>query len=959
MQPRWTKQVSCCRLVPVTIFPVSIETSNESIKSHLGVGTYSHISCMAEASFASEFSTPTRGYAHNERVRGQPGEVHYPQSPAVEWTGDVTTKLHVSTPSSFSPYGRGGKHRRRTRTRDENVDFQHQLSLDEGELAGLRTELASARSQLDQKEVIIRSLQRQLDQREVVDSQAHARAEEDLISALARESSLREQLAEASQSLVEEAVARKKLEENCASISEHLSVAGSQKATADVELADTRAELARVLGMLQSRRGTDVVETELAFAEELRRLQEVSAQETATLRHEVSVLRAAQEEKTAAFRRASEERDAWCKEANALSLEVHSLQETISALRQYSESSTIDQLLQKVSHWKGRAEELERSGEGLVTASHPILQQAAEDENGESGAVTPYDQEGVVASIDSVTGELMSVIGQSERVSGEEGVTHTGHETDYKEIALEVARLERALAEEKEGLLMATEDRVAGLLMLRDESQRRRLAEERLWDLEAKVTAEVEATRKITKAKRAVKAKAIEELKSTIRLEMGAELERLRSELYEERQVDLTQLTEPQEALSVTTTQAQACGVGAEGKGSEGRGTDIDGGGDDCSGILEKQTQERGTEATYAAVANDLMSLVECSLSTFLEGIAVPSGVADKGAVAGGRGERGLPRASSCVASATAAKNSANDKKDLDKKFAGGTSELPCSASRCSCCPGSQNAGVEEVRASLQERVTRAMEKVRERVGPRVMVAPGMDNKVAALTWPSLTEAAGQGREGAEKTLECVVLGEQSFEVGEVGMEGSFCAADSVDDDQRTTPEVYSERKRERSGKQRVVLSKNSVGRGGGGAFTTPREGRRKCPLWGRKGEEAQCDETVVFEGCSEDTPQGMEEQEVNLTAGGRCAELDETIRIFELEKEELVKSLTMDFEREKATELDKQRFYFEYHIQELNTCIKDMVHEFGDGRFRCEDPVAQQEGESDRPAVAAAASAW
>lgn len=57
----------------------------------------------------------------------------------------------------------------------------------------------------------------------------------------------------------------------------------------------SRAELVRISGALHARRGTDVVDAERAFGEELQRVQESATREARGLRQEASNVRAALE----------------------------------------------------------------------------------------------------------------------------------------------------------------------------------------------------------------------------------------------------------------------------------------------------------------------------------------------------------------------------------------------------------------------------------------------------------------------------------------------------------------------------------------------------------------------------------------------------------------------------------------------------------------------------------------
>lgn len=73
-------------------------------------------------------------------------------------------------------------------------------------------------------------------------------------------------------------------------------------------MSETRAELVRVSGALHARRGTDVVDAERAFGEELQRVQETATREARALKLEARGLRVSLEETTAKFRKAYGER---------------------------------------------------------------------------------------------------------------------------------------------------------------------------------------------------------------------------------------------------------------------------------------------------------------------------------------------------------------------------------------------------------------------------------------------------------------------------------------------------------------------------------------------------------------------------------------------------------------------------------------------------------------------------
>ncbi|CAB1106110.1 unnamed protein product [Ectocarpus sp. CCAP 1310/34] len=276
---------------------------------------------------------------------------------------DVTTRIYSSSSSCTTerstervvPRRHQGKrphrhtaadHERRTdrrrRQRHPTPERDHETA---ATVALLTNELVIVRSQIEQKDVVVRSLQRQLEQRGEIEAQTQARAEEDLVAALAKASGLKEELTRTSQLLVDGALARQHLEQRCSVLTEELQKSATRTAELENEVAVSRAEVVRISGALHARRSTDVVDAERAFGEELQRVQESAARETRTLKQEASGLRTLLEQTKSKLRNACGERDSWREEADSFSSEAATLRETVQALRQYSENDTIDQLL--------------------------------------------------------------------------------------------------------------------------------------------------------------------------------------------------------------------------------------------------------------------------------------------------------------------------------------------------------------------------------------------------------------------------------------------------------------------------------------------------------------------------------------------------------------------------------------------------------------------------------------
>lgn len=101
---------------------------------------------------------------------------------------------------------------------------------------------------------------------------------------------------------------RQHLEQRCSVLSQDLKLSGKHTAELETQLCETRAELVRVSGALHARRGTDVVDAERAFGEELQRVQESATREARVLRQEASALRSSLDEAKTKFRKACGER---------------------------------------------------------------------------------------------------------------------------------------------------------------------------------------------------------------------------------------------------------------------------------------------------------------------------------------------------------------------------------------------------------------------------------------------------------------------------------------------------------------------------------------------------------------------------------------------------------------------------------------------------------------------------
>lgn len=101
---------------------------------------------------------------------------------------------------------------------------------------------------------------------------------------------------------------RQHLEQRCSLLTKDLHRSVTRTSELEDELSVSRAELVRVSGDLHARRGTDVVDAERAFGEELQRVQETAAREARALRQEGSGLRTSLEENKTRYRKACEER---------------------------------------------------------------------------------------------------------------------------------------------------------------------------------------------------------------------------------------------------------------------------------------------------------------------------------------------------------------------------------------------------------------------------------------------------------------------------------------------------------------------------------------------------------------------------------------------------------------------------------------------------------------------------
>ncbi|CAM9111795.1 unnamed protein product [Ectocarpus sp. 12 AP-2014] len=422
-------------------------------------------------------------------------------------------------------------HERRTDRRRRNwhptPERDHETA---ATVALLTNELVIVRSQVEQKDVVVRSLQRQLEQRGEIEAQTQARAEEDLVAALAKASGLKEELTRTSQLLVDGALARQHLEQRCSVLTEELQKSTTRTAELENEVAVSRAEVVRISGALHARRSTDVVDAERAFGEELQRVQESAARETRTLRQEASGLRTLQEQTKSKLRNACEERDSWREEADSFSSEAAMLRETVQALRQYSENDTIDQLLGQVSRLKRRTEELENLQR---VASSP--ERSAFD--GSSSATEPCRCTESVEPLPSPTmegGLPLAAEASPTTVFQEEEEEHKKVLGDGQEA--EIHSLRQELSEAKKSLVMKGEEVSAAVLEARQQAAMRAAAESCVEGLQKKAEANARAAREHAVARRAAKARDMANLKIAIQQDMVDELHKLQCEVRKQRQ---------------------------------------------------------------------------------------------------------------------------------------------------------------------------------------------------------------------------------------------------------------------------------------------------------------------------------------------------------------------------------------------------------------------------------------
>eukprot|EP00752_Nemacystus_decipiens_P013478 g11937.t1 len=423
--------------------------------------------------------------------------------------------------------------RDRQRTRPTHADDKMAATV-----ALLKSELQATRSQVEQKEVVARSLQRQLDQRGEIEAQTQARSEEDLVAALAKASGLKEELARTSQLLVEGALARQHLEQRCATLTQNLHKSVTRTAELEEEVSVSRAELVRISGVLHARRGTDVVDAERVFGEELQRVQESATLEARALRQEASNLRTSLEQTKTKLRKSCEERDSWREEAEALSSEAGTLRETVHALRLYSENDTIDQLLGQVSRWKCRAEELEdlqrvaSSPGGFAFGSSNSETEASQCTESNEPSASPKASGLKPAALHPVmkTPERRN---QQERRDVEEA----GRDVETNSLRQELSAAQETLA-------MMEEELATVVLVAREQGVQRAAAEGRVKSLQREAEAAARAAREDVAARRAAKARDMAKLKNVIRHDMVNELCRLQREVREQKQEQKSHTTD-------------------------------------------------------------------------------------------------------------------------------------------------------------------------------------------------------------------------------------------------------------------------------------------------------------------------------------------------------------------------------------------------------------------------------
>ncbi|CAM9692981.1 unnamed protein product, partial [Hapterophycus canaliculatus] len=410
---------------------------------------------------------------------------------AVDCTARIYSSSSSSTEEVVSPrYPRERHHhrspteldRRRDRRGGRAIASQDETApAPAAVVALLRSEVRATRSQLDQKAVVIKSLQRQLDQRGEIEAQTQARADEDVVAALAKESGLKEELARTSQLLVDGALARRNLEQRCSTLTQDLHKAVTRTAELEDEASVSRAELVRISGALHARRGTDVVDAERVFGEELQRVQETATREARGLRQEASALRTSLEQTKAKFRKACADRDSWREEADALSSEAATLRATVHALRQYSENDTIDQLLGQasaptiaVSRWKRRAEELENL-QRVVSSPEPSAFDSSISETEPSSCTEPAETVGPSSPVGS-TSAKQSVSPPQTRKE-QDALVKGGR-------GFSACALRQQLCEAKETLAMMAEELAAAALAVHEHAAKRAAAEDRVKNLQ-------------------------------------------------------------------------------------------------------------------------------------------------------------------------------------------------------------------------------------------------------------------------------------------------------------------------------------------------------------------------------------------------------------------------------------------------------------------------------------------
>ncbi|CBJ32564.1 FkbM family methyltransferase [Ectocarpus siliculosus] len=865
---------------------------------------------------------------------------------------DVTTRIYSSSSSCATERStervarhQGKRHHRHTdsaadherrtdrrrRHRHPTPDRDHETA---STVALLTNELVIVRSQIEQKDVVVRSLQRQLDQRGELEAQTQARAEEDLVAALAKASGLKEELTRTSQLLVDGALARQHLEQRCSVLTEELQKTATRTTELENEVAVSRAEVVRISGALHARRSTDVVDAERAFGEELQRVQESAARETRTLGQEASGLRTLLEQTKSKLRNACGERDSWREEADSFSSEAATLRETVQALRQYSENDTIDQLLGQVSRWKRRAEELENLQR---VASSP--ERSAFD--GSSSETEPSRCTESVEPLPSPTMEggpplaaeaIPTTVFQEEKEEHEK-VLGDGHEA-------EIHSLRQELSEAKKSLVMKGEEVAAAVLEARQQAAMRAAAESCVEGLQRKAEANARAAREHVVARRAAKARDMANLKIAIQQDMVDELHKLQCEVRKQRQeeqqlhgttdtglsecsgersrepVGLDKACQSDNTIASIASSSTEEGVVVEsnilnkvGAACPACGVDLADSGADGSSIvaspkvtvvLEDEAERRVSAALASAAvaqvgATAWASAFSAARRLFHTALVSLCEQADClfGADAKGNGRQALVL-SPLVGLTTALRNEASS---AMVPWAPSEAEADAAAAM-EVLRDDVESSMERFRSALADHLVRtaplSLTLTMATVGSQTTAEPPTDSTTAVsrTTTGSLTTA--------KATLPRATSGSQTDEVGIVELKV----------DQRHNVGVQAGN----LGGWRTETAPGAGGRGG-------------APAW-EGGMDSRCSEGEKYDGDRSWRPKSEDHarmEELELKAGALSAALQRA----EKEKSNLERSLTRRFKREKAMQLKKQRDKYEADIGALHVSTMALLQDF------------------------------